>query len=361
MDLVYTVTDRYIESMRAEGTRVILVRRNGVPESTEDLVRALRGKELLSARALDADRIEAVFADAETATKVAQYAALGFDLGPFELETSSERLIRLVRRGQGAIDAIELVASTRADEWRRLMAHELDLVPDTASLYRGYFAQLASIRMLENPAADLAALYFNVRSPELDDVKVRRRIAAAINRSAVATLACGDPACASPPVVAESVDAPVPARLTVLVPEGFSPLVTAAKVLRHELWRLGLELDITAIDVPAMVDRMVTGKFDVALLPLSTLNHRFGFFLSPGHPKAVPITGFANPAYDAAVDRGDLVVAQAILDRELPVTLLFEHRSFAAIDARFCGDVQPSTGSWLWVSQLYPCEEGAAP
>jgi hypothetical protein len=40
------------------------------------------------------------------------------------------------------------------------------------------------------------------------------------------------------------------------------------------------------------------------------------------------------------------------------VTRLFEVRTFAAIDAGFCGTVSPSDSSWRWLSELYPCEAG---
>jgi hypothetical protein len=103
------------------------------------------------------------------------------------------------------------------------------------------------------------------------------------------------------------------------------------------------------------------GDYVLAMLPLTTSDRRFGFFLSPGNPKGIPVTGFASSEYDEAVERGDLRAAQGILDRDVPVTRLFEFRSFAAVDAAFCGDVTPSTSSWLWLSKLYPCEEGPPP
>ena len=68
-------------------------------------------------------------------------------------------------------------------------------------------------------------------------------------------------------------------------------------------------------------------------------------------------SGFADPTYDEAVRRGDLAAAQAILDQAMPVTPLYEYRTFAAVDARFCGDVTPSAQSWRWMADLYPCED----
>lgn len=360
MDLVFAVPDQYIESMVATGATVTLVRRENAAESAEELARALRGKELMSARALDARRIEARFQDEKTATLVAQYQAIGFDVGPFVVDSSASGTIRLVRRHGTGVEAIELVESSRADEWRRLVAHEIDVVPETASVYRSQFAGMSSIRTLDTPAKDTAALYFNVRAQGLEDAAVRRRIAGSLHRQAIASLACGDPACASPSVPVEA-SSPLPERVQLLVIEELSTLATAAKIVRHELWPLGVEVDIEPVTASEIVQRMTSGQFDLAMLPLSLADHRFGFFLSPGHPKGLPITGFANAEYDAAVDRGDLAAAQAILDSEVPVTRLFENRYFAAVDGRFCGDVTPTVGSWLWLSKLYPCEEGPSP
>jgi ABC-type transport system substrate-binding protein len=240
------------------------------------------------------------------------------------------------------------------------MAHEIDVVPETASIYRDQFTGVSSVRALETPAKDTAALYFNVRASSLDSVDTRRRIAGAIHREAIAQLACGNANCASPPVEAHDTGN-LPARLELLVIDDLTTLGTAAKVLRHQLWPLGIEIIIQPVTTTTIVERMTAGRFDLALLPLSLGDHRFGFFLSPGHPKGLPMTGYANVEYDAAVDRGDLAAAQAILDRDVPVTRLFENRYFAAVDGRFCGDVTPTVGSWLWLSKLYPCEEGPPP
>jgi len=287
-----------------------------------------------------------------------EYSAFGFDLGPFQVDTVEKGKVRLVRRGEGAIDAIELIESTRADEWRRLMAHEIDVVPETASLYRSEFRGLSSIKVLETPAADTASLYFNVSAPALD-VATRRKVAAAIHRQAIARLACGVPTCASPSSIGDVGNVDLPPRLTLLVLEDLTTLRTAAKVLRHQLWPLGLDLEIEPVTAAEIVERMTSGRFDLAMFPQSLSDRHYSFFLSPGHPKALPITKFDNPEYDAAVDHGDIATAQRILDREVPVTRLFENRYFAAVDERFCGDVTPTVGSWLWLSKLYPCDEAA--
>jgi len=361
MDLVFDATGPYIESMKAEGAKVVLAVPATSRRSAPQLAAALRCKEMVSARAVGERRIEAQFPDDKTAALAVQYDAFGFDLGPFEVDSQDSKQIRLVRRGEGAIDVIEAQASTRSDEWRKLLAHELDVVPLAASLYRAEFAGIASIRVLDIPPRDSAALFFNVRSTLLADARTRRRIASAIHREAIARLACGVASCASPAV--ESLDAAVaaPQRLSLMVPEHDTPLLLAAKIIRHQLFSIGTDLEIQPVSIATYTDRQTRGDYTLALGPLSDGARNYGFFLSPGHPKGLWLTGFASPEYDAAVDRGDLATAQAILDRELPVTRLFELRSFAAVDSAFCGKVTPSGSSWRWLAELYPCEEGAPP
>ena len=174
----------------------------------------------------------------------------------------------------------------------------------------------------------------------------------------MARVACGGTACASPTIV-QSSSAPTPARLEILIPTDFTTYLTVAKILKHQLFATGLDLSIQAAPVDQIVQRMIRGDFELAILPWTKGPHGYGFFLSPGHPKSLPMTGFASAEYDAAVDRGDLITAQSILDRGVPATRLFDDRSFAAVDARFCGDVTASASSWLWLSELYPCEEGS--
>ena len=358
LDLVFDEPSLHIESMSAEGSRVILIRRSAARFSSQELAAALRAKGMASARALDETRIEVTFADNATASLVAQYQAFGFELGPFQIDAQDDEHIRLVRRGAGGIDAIELMAATRSDEWRKLMAHDLDVIPWAASPYRDQFEGVGSVRVVDIPVQSIAALYFNVRAAGVSSAEVRRTIAGAISRKAIARLSCGDASCAVPDPPRPSTRAKIPSRLSLAVAQDDSALLIAAKVLRHQLWSLDTELQIRAVSIADLQQLLNAGEFELALFPLAKGELRFGFFLSPGHARAFPVTGYSNPEYDAAVDRRDVATADAILEREAPVTPLFEMRSFAAIDSRFCGEVVPSGTSWRWLAELYPCGEG---
>jgi hypothetical protein len=361
MDLVFPEIGPNIESLRVEGANVILVRNAKSRLSAREIADTLRGKELRSARALDDRHIEARFADDKTAALVAQYAGLGLDIGPFRVAARDDKHIRLVSRGKSKIDVIEIVGSSRADEWRKLLAHELDVVPWASSIYRDQFRDMKTIRTLDIPPTDSTTLFFNVRAPELTDPAIRRRIASAIHREAIARLACGDPACAVPdPSATGNEHVLLPRRLSLIVPMGFTTFTTAAKVLRHQFFELGIELDVEPVSLEDYLAR-TKDDFTLALGPLSLTDLYLTFFLSRRHPRGTGQFGFASEEFDAAMDRGDLASAKAILDREMPFTRLFESRTFAAVDEAFCGEVTPSSTSWLWLSELYPCEEGERP
>ena len=115
----------------------------------------------------------------------------------------------------------------------------------------------------------------------------------------------------------------------------------AASVIQHQLDRLGMTIAVEAVSREVLVSRFDRGGYQ-----LCSDRSRRGSAVSAAsftpQPERPSMTGFADPAYDAAVAARDFAKAQALLDREMPVYVLYEWRAFAAIDARFCGDVTPS-------------------
>ena len=356
IDLVYDSLGAHIQRQQVQGNRVILTRRSSSPYTAEQLAAAFRYQGLVSARALGPDQLEAIFTDEATARSSADPVNTVFDVGPYRVESVTPGRVRLRRRAELSIDVIEIVEMAAADEWRKLMARELDVMSSSPNLYREQFAGMASVRLLDIPASIWTALYFNVRDPELKEARVRRRIAAGLNRQAIARIAGGDAtsaaahATSSPPD-----DVALPPRLSLLVIQGDSTMLLAASVLLHELDRLGITVVVEPVKLEQLLARLDAGGYQMLLSPLPKGERRFTRFLSTP-PGASPLTGFADPEYDAAVAAGDLAKAQAILDREIPVTALFESRSFAAIDSRFCGDVTPSPSSWRWMADLHLCD-----
>jgi hypothetical protein len=369
-DLIYELGPEVIGGIQREGNRLFLQRRPGAPYTSEQLASSLRSYRLVSARAVGTERIEAVFADEATAAKVSPWH-LGFDLGRFKVESQSPGRVRLRQRGHSAIDVIEIVEVSASDEWRKLMARELDVMPSSPALFREEFAGMGSVRLVDIPATIIATLYFNARHATLVDARVRRRIATALNRAAIARVATGDASSAvasAPPSPAGEDEVALPARLSLISLEGDSTMLLAASVIRHQLGKLGIAIDVVPLSWEEFNARVDRGDHELLLGPLPKEERRFRRFLSPD-PTTPTFSGFADPEYDAAVGAGDLTRAQAILDREVPATPIYEVRNFAAIDSRFCGSVTPSTTSWRWMADLHPCqddeggrgEEGATP
>jgi hypothetical protein len=357
IDLVRDRAREHVETIAREGSKLRLTRRASSPYTAEQLASSLRSERLVSARASGPDVIEAVFSDAATAART-QLSYLGFDLGPFVVESQEPGRVRLRRRGRSAIDMIDIVEVSASDEWRKLMARELDVMSSSPALFREQFAGMNSVRLLDIPATITATLYFNVRSPALENAAARRRIAAALNRAAIARVATGDQGSAiRSAAIAADEATQLPARLSLLVLEGESATLLAASVIRHQLGQLNISVDIEAQPLEQVVARLDSGQHQLAILPLPKGQRRFGRFLSPS-PEAPSMSGFSDPEYDGAVTSGDLARAQAILDREVPAIELYEVRTFAAIDSRFCGEVTPNDTSWRWMADLRPCENG---
>lgn len=357
-DLVFESGPDLVASMQATGDRVEVTRAPAARFSVEQLAQAARFSGLVSARVVDADRFELTFDSPSSARRLAEGGGLGFDMGPFEVELEARGVTRLRRRGGAGIPAIEITEVSSADEWRKFLARELDVMPSSPSLYREQFDGMESVRLVDVPPAVAAALFFNVRDPALASPGVRRRIAAALNRAAIARVVSGDPSAASSVGPADPADAEaLPARLSVLVPEDESSLILAASVLRHQFARAEIDLAVQALPLDEILRRCDAGTHQLFLAPLPLGERTFVRFVSP-RPGARSLTGFADPAFDAAVERGDLGAARAIFDHEVPATMLYELRTFAAIDSRFCGDVTPSYLSWRWMAELYRCDPG---
>ena len=359
LDLVYDLPADHFSVVRVDGTSALVERLPSSPLSTQELAPKIRYRGLQSAEVVGDEQIKLQFADERTAHLFGTYLDAGIDTGPFRLVSSSDESVLLERRRGTGVEVIEIVASTRRDEWRRLMARELDVIPQAAFIYREQLEGIGTVRLLDIPTLYNVALYFNVRREALASVETRRRLVASLNREAIARVACGTPACAHEvPVTAGDEDAPLPEVLTMLIAKTDTAAQLAASVVRHQLGKLGIVLQLDLVAIDELVTRTARGDYDLTLGPLPARELGFPFFLSPSHARSPgTVTGFSHSDYDAAYERNDLDAAQAILDREVPVTPLFEQRAFAAVDARFCGDVTPSATSWRWMADLHPCEE----
>jgi hypothetical protein len=62
---------------------------------------------------------------------------------------------------------------------------------------------------------------------------------------------------------------------------------------------------------------------------------------------------------EAAVARGAWDDALQELVDDAVLIPLWNQRSYAAVDSSICGAKPDSAISWLWLADLYPCDEGA--
>lgn len=353
LPLVYEPLGAHATVDAVEGRTVILSRKPESPHSAAELAGALRYRGLEEAEA-DGDRIKARFSTRQAARRFAGWEYGAFDLGPFEVERSSSHMIRLRARDDLAIDVLEIVTVHEEQQWRRLLARNVDVVPLTDATRAARLADVGSIRVLPYPRAAEYGLVFNVRDQALKSASVRRTLARAIDATAVARVACGDKACAAPASVIEAPaaeDVSLPDALSLLILESDDVARLAAETLRLQLGRRGVTIAINEESAGEAFARVAAGRYQLALVPVSS---------EPGPHllRQLANYGFASDELSAAIARGDEKAARAILAREVPFATLFEARYFAAIDDHFCGGEPTHHTSWRWLADLHPCEEG---
>lgn len=351
------------DSRSKTGTRLVLKRRATSTVSAAELAETFSYDFVRSVRALDDDTIEIDFSEVLSMDQTVERS--GFDRGPFFVEHRGPQRVRLRRRGSSSIDVVEVVATSASDQWRLLLAGDVNVVPRAPSLVRQSLEGITGLRILDVAHVDSAALYFNVRAVE---PTMRREIAKAIDLDALAVAVCGDSTCALPEIatVAAASDAPQggspPRRIVSLqfVPTESTHAV-AARVLRHQLAGQGIEIGVQPTTVEQLVSRVQSGQFEAAIIPLPTSDRRYRFFVSQRSPTEASVTGYSNAEYDAAFARSDTEAMQTLLDRDVPVVPLFLQSYVAVIDSRLCGDVTPSATSWRWIADLRPCRPGETP
>lgn len=364
MELVYEPLNGNAEVVRREGRNVFLRRLPQSEYSVDTLAASLRFAGLVRSY-LDRQQIVAVFKDERSARGLGdpQVGEVGaFALGPYALEEQRPGRVRLRGRAPRPIDFIELREVTGGQQWRQLLGHKLDVLPNLSGIQRGRFRGMKTVRVIEFQHTSELVLLFNTRLPALRP-DVRTRLASLIDVDAVGRVACGATGCepswrhhhASSPKAVE-----LPNRLHLAVLKVHAPSTLAARVIALELGHSGVH--VTPVEVSlARFGRVVKGDFELAIMPVPFgraglarfTTQRIGSFNVPG---------YSNPDYDAAVAAGELAKARTILANDVPALPLFPTREFAAIDARFCGKVDTRTASsWRWIADLHPCKPGEQP
>ena len=242
-------------------------RRSESPYSAAQLAEALRFEGLERAAAIDGDTIAATFVDESTAAVFCRLDMSVFDLGPYELVERFPGGLRLRARADAGMDRIDIVEVPAAEEWRRLMARDLDVVPATAEINRQELADMTSLRPLDIPVTGVAALVFNLRAPPFSETKARRAVTAALDRAALARTVCGAIPSPSTPPSSRRWASGAPATMQVMVLRSDSTLTLAAEVLRLQLRSVGTIVTIDTVSIDELAQRTQQGRFEATLVP----------------------------------------------------------------------------------------------
>lgn len=355
MELVFEPTEAHVVFEAEAGNTITLERRPDSDRGLEELASALRGSGVEEVEVNASEDALIVHFETTEARRLARAPrALGFELGPYSVAEATSEAVVLSSRGPGAIDTIEVIAVPAAEQWRRLMARDVDVAPNVPSNYQLQFDGMESVRIIELPSDSSIALYVNPRSQQLGTVEARRALFGLIDSEAIAAEACGDQACvvASAPLEFEGGEFEGSAEpLELLVLASDTETITAARVIRHQLHRAGIAVEIEAAELSELVSQIMAGDYDLALAPsqsggsIELIITQVGFW------------GWRDEALLDALTRSDLAAARARLASQAYSVDLFQQRAFAAVDASWCGGEPKSAVSWEWLADLYPCEQ----
>jgi hypothetical protein len=364
LGLVYRHLGEHAEIVSRKDAVVRLRPRSSSPFQAVEL------KELLVYKGLerveqDGGDLVATFEAAAAAAGFARGAYPCLALGPYELAEKRrtaageiEQISLRARPGSGRrIDVIELVTVPEGEQWRRLMARDIGVIPALPGADRAEFEGLHTVRLVDHRTSQRPALFFNVEHERLRSAATRRGLAALVDTAAVAEVVCGGDYCRPlSSTVALIDDIELPRSLSVLALETDSSILLAARALRHQLYDAGVALEIEALPLRALMERFHGRRFELFLMP--SASDFESAFVSDDIKN---VSGYTNPDYDAAIAAGDLDRAREILADDPPAVVLYEIQSFAAIDERFCGGEPELDYDWSWLADLYPCDEEARP
>lgn len=353
MELVYDPVDEHTTIEARTGVDVFLTM---LPDTTIDpatLAGSLRGRGLLDV-SVEGRRLRARFETEELALASVTGDWMGFELGAYRVRSASaERVVLGSRTGEG-IEVIEVIAVPAGEQWRRLIARDVDVVPMNPERDRPQYAGMDSIRLLSLPASYRLAVYVNPSPGPLADQSVRQHVLSMIDAEAIAVESCGSVACLPATGVtsyASVEDAAIPQALRLLVLETDSNTVIAARVLRHQLHRAGMEVEVAEVSLDGIVDAIHRGDFDLALSPFQARDD-VGLLRAQAS-----FWGWSDPDLLTAIGAGDLGEIYRLVHAQALMLELFEDRAFAAVDNEWCGGDPTSAVSWEWLADLYPCEE----
>jgi hypothetical protein len=364
IDLVYNPLSMYFSAVSVEGARVRLVARPDGATNLAQLASTITHPELVRAT-VEGNQVvlEMKSADAASSVDLDSYLVPG---GAYRTLESSVGHLLLGRRIAGDGPArIEVTAvPTSEEEWRRFLSGDFDAMPYVLPGVASYLRQVPTIRLTRMSEPAPAALWFRMDRGPTQDPALRRAIAALVGRKALALSVTGNASDArtdehEDPDARKTLLAAgiLPERtlvLHLLVDDAQSDLVRAAMVLQQQLDAVGIDLRIDALPQAEVLERLAHHDFDLMLFP-GDRTPRYWAFMQPGPGN---INGYSAEDFDAAVKAGDAEGVKAILDRDLPVTPLFNQTESVAVRREFCNVHPHNTGDLTWLADIRRCRPG---
>jgi len=314
--------------------------------------------------------------------------------GPFYAVATSATEVRLrahPRYWKGTPKIAEVVVRsvpTLRQAWASLLRSEIDVVSNVPADAEE-FLRAGRVRTFRFQRHYAYVLAFNARRPELARTEVRRALNAAVDRDAIVAdvlQGMGRPAYSpvwpehwaydgtvdqytfDPSLVRATLTAaglqpqddagPSRLRFRCLVPSGHALFERLALVLQRQLYDVGVDLELEAVELAEMDGRLRAGHFDAALLDMvsaPTLSRVYQFWRSPGDLlDGLNLFGYHNADADRWLDglrfaTGDMAtrLATGQLQRTLledpPAIFLAWSERARAIGERI--DVQAAPGA----------------
>jgi hypothetical protein len=263
--------------------------------------------------------------------------------GPFRLVSQdSQRLVverALLRPGR--IGRVELVScATSREAFARALKGEVNAVTSLDDRQVELVEGVPTLRIARSRGPHALAVVLNARRL---DMRLRQDISRALPLAEIGELAMGK-TCVLPGSGRQAAPLAAGGPLSILVMTADAPVERAGLAVRRSLGRRAGQIARVSAGDPWAARAQHDLTVDSALVWPPAVGALYWKTDGPWN-----WTGYANPAYDAAVDAGDFERAEAELKRDPPVLLLCRRERIAAVDARI---KNATLGSWGYLDTL---------
>jgi ABC-type oligopeptide transport system substrate-binding subunit len=295
----------------------------------------------------------ATFVDKETAQSLSLDSYLVKN-GPYSVESyeASHLVLRAKAPARYLMIDVRAVGS-EAEEWRRFMAGEFDILPELTPEAARHLTQVPSVRVVpvENPAS--IALYFRCEAGPAASVDLRRTIAHSIHSEPLAAITGGRPlASFSSTPEGHPADSP---RLRLIVASSETAMVRMAIAVQQQLAIAGIDVRVDALDLRAFAEAIQKRDFDMYIF-IGGATARYWPDLQGSNPR--DISGYSSPSFDAAMSANDASRAMEILEADVPVVPLVTMDEVVVTTRAICNVHPHDTNDYTWLADVHWCAPG---